>query len=444
MTALADVVREKSGSAGLLSIDGMVAAVVGIQTGGTAGVSGMVDADRVWFVDYDGTVITRWEMDEVAGKIELPGNPEHEGLVAQGWNWTLEEIKSLGRPVVVGQLYMTDDGKTRIYMEVEGRRCVGFAVYLVGGEYVIDWGDGSDPEASAVTGTNTMVHTYAKEGAYIVSISCSGAGAEYYIEETNYYQENTQSSLNCSKADFVRRIELGQASGIFRFGLAKQARLQSMSVALDSKFTGSNMFSNHYGLRALVLPPGVTEIPQDMFYRASSFTVISLPPSVTSIANKAFQECFALKTLTIPEGVVTLGTNVFYDCRALEKVYIPDGVTVLAASAVYNCASATEVRIPEHITALPDYFMLGSCSIHQFVVPEGVVAFGKSVFSQCGSLKELWMKPLTPPTTGIYLLSGIPADCVIYVPEESLEAYRAAENWTDFADKMVGVMEWPL
>ena len=48
----------------------------------------------VHFMDYDGTPVGFWPSADVNGKTALPSNPSHTGLVAQGWNWDLEHIKS--------------------------------------------------------------------------------------------------------------------------------------------------------------------------------------------------------------------------------------------------------------------------------------------------------------------------------------------------------------
>ena len=46
------------------------------------------------FIDYDGTLLYSYTADEFLAMDALPPNPSHDGLVAQGWNWTLAEIKT--------------------------------------------------------------------------------------------------------------------------------------------------------------------------------------------------------------------------------------------------------------------------------------------------------------------------------------------------------------
>ena len=96
---------------------------VGTASGG-GGDPAPVKSD-VNFYDYDGTLLHSYTATEAAGLTALPENPSHSGLVAQGWNYTLAQIKAEvtdhGK-CDVGQMYVTTDGKTRIYCTFpEGR-----------------------------------------------------------------------------------------------------------------------------------------------------------------------------------------------------------------------------------------------------------------------------------------------------------------------------------
>lgn len=69
----------------------------GIKTAGTASGGGAVKPnpdDPVKFWDYDGTLLYSYTDAEALALTSLPPNPSHTGLTAEGWNWTLAEIKS--------------------------------------------------------------------------------------------------------------------------------------------------------------------------------------------------------------------------------------------------------------------------------------------------------------------------------------------------------------
>ena len=74
--------------------------------------------DEVLFIDYDGTILYSYSLSDIQALSELPKLPSHSGLICQGWNWTLDEIKARNCPLIVGAIYITDDGATRIRIKI--------------------------------------------------------------------------------------------------------------------------------------------------------------------------------------------------------------------------------------------------------------------------------------------------------------------------------------
>ena len=141
---------------------------------------------------------------------------------------------------------------------------------------------------------------------------------------------------------------------------------------------------------------------------------VEVGSSVTSIGSGAFSSCYSLSSVVIPDGVTSIGDSAFSYCYSLSSVVIPDGVTSIGGSAFSRCYSLSSV-----------------------VIPDGVTSIGGSAFSYCYGIKEYHFKPLTPPTlSNTNAFSGIPKDCVIYVPVGSLEAYKTATNWSNYASQM--------
>ena len=69
------------------------------------------------------------------------------------------------------------------------------------------------------------------------------------------------------------------------------------------------------------------------------------------------------------------------------------------------------------------------------VIPEGVTSIGGNAFYYCRFMGWVIIKSATPPT-----LSSTTAfsanTALIYVPDASVEAYKAATNWATFADRI--------
>ena len=120
LSAIGNSIRTKTGKANMIPPLSMPTEIASIQTSG--GSSSPVSANDVTFYDYDGTAVASYSLSEAQSLTSLPDGPTHEGLTFQGWNYTLEKVKAFTRPMNVGAIYTSNDGKTRIYITLsEGR-----------------------------------------------------------------------------------------------------------------------------------------------------------------------------------------------------------------------------------------------------------------------------------------------------------------------------------
>ena len=120
-------------------------------------------------------------------------------------------------------------------------------------------------------------------------------------------------------------------------------------------------------------------------------------------------------SFTIPDGTTKIGYGAFFSCSSLTSVTIPNSVTSIGGSAFNSCSSLTSVTISNSVTSI-----------------------GYSAFSFCSRLTSVTIKATTPPT----LTSGAFDDtnnCPIYVPAESVDAYKTATNWSAYADRIQAI-----
>ena len=76
-------------------------------------------------------------------------------------------------------------------------------------------------------------------------------------------------------------------------------------------------------------------------------------------------------------------------------------------------------------------------------IPESLTSIGYGVFSYCSSLENVYCKAIMPPVAnriGTYwsTFDDNASGRKIYVPKESVEAYKSADGWADYADSIVG------
>ena len=364
-------------------------------SGGGGGSSSVAPKD-VNFYDYNGTLVASYSLSEAQSLTALPDGPTHDGLTFQGWNYTLEKVNSFTRPMNVGAMYITDDGKTRLHVRIAAEGRMNVPLYIsqtVANGVTIDWGDGSATETLAGTGNVNTTHTYASIGDYTITLNP------------------------------VDGCTLGLGSG------------SNSHCVMGSTGNNGKVYCNM--LQAVNIGKNVTSIGDYAFYFCYSLASINLPESVTSIGTYVFYFCNSLDSITIPESVTNIGTHVFFNCYSLASITIPESVTSIGDSMFKSCYSLASITIPESVTNIRESTFEACHSLASITIPESVTNIGAYAFNSCYGMAEYHLKPTTPPTLyNSTAFTNIPSDCVIYVPQGCLEAYQNDTKWAKYASHM--------
>ena len=201
--------------------------------------------------------------------------------------------------------------------------------------------------------------------------------------------------------------------------------LTSLPSGLTS--IGSSAFYGCTALALTSLPSGLTSIGDSAFYMCENLTFIELPSGLTSISSSAFEYCDKLKNITIHGGVTSIGSNAFAYCGNLESVIISEGVKSIGPQAFYMSISEADNALGKQI------------NLREVVLPSTIQSIGYSAFyvSYSGGsacyLDKLTILATTPPTVSE---GGYNAKTII-VPKGCGEAYKAAEGWSAYADRIV-------
>ena len=398
--------------------------IVGTHQGG--GGESLPPSD-INFYDYDGTIVAAWTLEELAAATALPSNPEHEGLISQGWNWSLEDLKSANRPMNVGQMYITDDGKTRLYISIKSKRDLNVTLFFTqtaANGITLDWGDGSAVETNSSIGKVKISHAYAFTGEYVITFEpadgCEfglGSNGDRYTTAENVIGIKSVATNNYSYADMLRKVEIGanmtRLNG-YAFGWCET--LATISLPASIRTVGPYVFRQCKSVRAVIIPNGVTSLADGYGFIQSggNVAVISLPSSINA-----------------------LGDNIFYSYSGRNPITIPDGITIINKWAFNQCNRLPTVHIPSSVETIIDQAFGYNYCLSEVTIPANVKSIGAKVFNTCSRAVAYHLKPTTPPTlANTDAFSSIPSDCVFYVPKGSLSAYKSATNWSTYASYM--------
>ena len=210
-----------------------------------------------------------------------------------------------------------------------------------------------------------------------------------------------------------------------------------------------------YKLAAVTLPDGLQSIGEEAFRGCSALTSIDIPASVTSIGEYAFYGCTSLAAIEIPSSVTSIGAGAFDSCSRLKDVTLPAGLESIGNYAFDGCTSLTAIRIPGTVKTVGMYSFQDCSALANLELAEGVKELGTLAFRNCSALTQVTL-PASLTKVGIDVFAGhgpsivftslattppfhnggFPlgeiAGVTLYVPQGSLNAYKAAFGWKSY------------
>ena len=158
----------------------------------------------------------------------------------------------------------------------------------------------------------------------------------------------------------------------------------------------------------------------------------------TSLVNmdSAFAYCESLTEAPVIPNSVTNMEGTFYECQSLtETPIIPDSVTNMSRT-FQACSSLTEAPIiPNSVTDMRSTFQACISLTEAPIIPNSVTDLSDA-FAYCESLNgKFIIKAVIPPTASAETFVYVTV-VSIEVPPQSVQAYKTAPVWSEFADKI--------
>ena len=179
---------------------------------------------------------------------------------------------------------------------------------------------------------------------------------------------------------------------------------------------------------------------------------------VTMFKEGALWNNYGIETLTFPSSMIATSYSCFREMENLRKVDFAPGFKVLEDSSVHHNEKLTEVILPDTVVAINKDALSHCYALEHINLPPNLEFLGISAFLYCTSLKEIvlpasmkWIGfeafrydealtsitclATTPPSGDRDMFSDT-AECPIYVPAESVDAYRSAPYWSEYAHRI--------
>jgi hypothetical protein len=408
----------------------------------------------VRFFDIDGTILKE-ERRNAGQDATAPTDPDYDPtyLTFAEWNQPFTNVQN---DIDVGAIYDTIDGKSYLFLRITDTTGLQPTLQLnksTTNLMTIDWGDATTNTTSTSGNVNiTKTAAYPSIGNYVVTIEDSGT-----------HGVNTGGYILGNNATYSRTLIKAYLGLTFiTLGDSSMRILTSMSIISLSKNCGNLgffSFQDSSALLAINIPNNITSISASSFSGCRSLKRAIITNNITTLNSNTFATCNSLVDFVFPNTITTLTGLIFSNCASLTKIKLPNSITSMG-SAFTSCISLETINIPNNITSLTEGFFSGCSSLKEVVMSNAIItinnqsflncftlqslefsntlttitAFGQN-FANCTSLLEYTFLSTTPPTLGsTTAFSGINAACKIYVPDASVAAYKAATNWSTYAN----------
>ena len=425
---------------------------------GSGGSSSYRNWWKVYFIDYDGTVLSYQEVNDGADFV-FPDAPNHtdKELVFTGWNQTSNHTTDYDPQdlytIVIGALYDTV-GNTKLKFNAHSlTMTTGFTLTsTVADGITIDWGDGTTTTSSS---TDQFEYTHTYDRSYlgkdvVVEIQCAD-GNTYTFDKVKTELDNIMPT----------NVKLGKGctsigSNAFQFCYS----MQSINIPSSVTDIGGYAFWCCNSMRSSNIPSSVTLIKEYVFQDCPSLQSVTIPSSVTWVGSGAFLNCYSLqsvsiqsvslsnfdntcfehcypyiysaalcnvqntnsiyniveletnqthsnfvKSITIPSSAQMVNDNAFTNCYNLQSVTIPSSVKYIGQNAFYNCYSLQSVTIPEYVTHIAHDAFSHCHNLQSVTIPSSVTEI-YGAFTHCYSLKSI-----TIPSSMTSIVDGLLNSC---------------------------------
>lgn len=204
-----------------------------------------------------------------------------------------------------------------------------------------------------------------------------------------------------------------------------------------------SLFVNSELVTEVTYADDVTAVNPYSFAFYKKLETVTIPASVTQVGEMAFYNCSGLKTLNL-YGSKFYAKRCFFSDTQLTTVNVAD-IAEWCSSTFENSWSiptryskhislngnlVTDLVVPEGVTAVADR-AFRDVILNTISLPASLQTIGTDAFSTCSGMTSITCDAVNPPANGVFS-SEVYESAELLVPAESIDAYRADEQWKNF------------
>lgn len=203
---------------------------------------------------------------------------------------------------------------------------------------------------------------------------------------------------------------------------------------------GDNVLSGFDTLSGVTLPSTITSIGRGSFSGNVNLTDCEIPSGVTSIGIGAFIDCQSLQSVILWDSITEVGQSAFTNCDNITSIHISTAMTIIPNSFCYLCGALSEVIVPDNITQINASAFRGCIGLFNAEIGSGVTNIESNAFDGCSGLTSIIIRATEPPTIGTNVFRDT-NNANILVPASSVDTYKAASGWSDYASRIQAITQ---
>ena len=260
------------------------------------------------------------------------------------------------------------------------------------GDYYIKF---EDPEVERICATTwgdfleTVVTTVISDSSDEVSITT-------LVRQVSMRNTTRASVIDLSTTTTTRPKEEGETAGTTTTTTKTKLGITYAQAALVSSIGTTVRPSASFRFNEFKYFTGVTSLVSVAYRNVTTLREITTPPSLQSIPNSTFDGCSSMTSCILSEGLKSIGSN------------------------VWNFTKFATITIPSTVTSITGRDFAGN-----------------------NTLRSVIILAKTPPATPSYnIMTAGNSTAKIYVPDDSVSAYKAASKWSEIASRIYPISEY--